>query len=83
MRIYSRRAFLFEKDGESCKVKSLDFSEVPDWVKTTEIFKMGVKSNLIEVVSNKKQQKRLENNEDPKRENTPINNTTNNDENPS
>ena len=56
MRIYSKKAYKFDKDGqESVAVAAGAFSGVlPDWISATKLFQLALKEDSIRILANKK-----------------------------
>lgn len=62
MRIFTKKAFQFEKQNMSAVItKAMAFQEVPDWVRDTLLFQLALKDGSIQVIADTKQQKELEN----------------------
>ena len=62
MRIFTKKAFQFEKQNMSTiTTKAMTFQDVPDWVKNTLLFELALKDGSVQVLADTKQQKELEN----------------------
>lgn len=60
--IFTKRAFEFENsDGEKVQTKRLEFKTVPEWVKETPLFALGVKDGSIQSTQTAKEQTAAEN----------------------
>lgn len=60
MRIYAKKKLLFKNDAETFITSVMNFDDAPDWIKNTETFKLSVKDGTLQVIGDKKDQKKVE-----------------------
>ena len=62
MRVFSKKSFKFDNGDKSFYLKLMSFSDAPNWIRDTALFKLAIKDGSIEVIESKEQSKQLENN---------------------
>jgi hypothetical protein len=62
LRIFTKKAFNFKdrENNQHVKTRSFEFTDVPVWVKKDPIFAWGVKDGDIELMSSKKDERKIE-----------------------
>lgn len=68
MRVYSEKTFLFKDRDEKVLVRNKDIIDVPDWIASTDLFKLAEKSGDIQIINSSTKQKEVENNKKNKKQ---------------
>lgn len=59
-RIFATKSFIFSNGEDEVKVKNHDWTEVPDWVTKTQLFKLAEIDGNIQIVQGKSEEKAIE-----------------------
>ena len=62
MRVFSKKSFKFDNGAESVYLKLMSFSDAPEWIRNTALFKLAMRDGSIEIIESSEQRKQLENN---------------------